>query len=67
MQELRPDLSPGQLANHWDHTSRAKAVPDGFLKKNTVKAQATTAKRNAITVSQQYRWHCTVDEAYNIL
>jgi hypothetical protein len=67
MQNLRPDLSHCQLANHWDHAACQKARRDGLLKRNTVKAQATTAKRDAMTLSQQRCWHCAVDDACSVL
>ena len=34
---------------------------------NIVKAQASTSKRSQITVAQQYRWHCAVESALNLL
>ena len=34
---------------------------------NIVKAQATTTARSAITVSQQWRWHCLVESTWNEL
>ena len=67
MQELRPTLRRKQLENHWDRTALPRAVAKGILKKRAVIAQATTTKRNAITVPQQFRWHRIMDAAFNLL
>ena len=37
------------------------------VKKKTVVAQKTTTNRTQITIKQQYRWHCTYDNALNEL
>jgi hypothetical protein len=62
--ELKPDLSRRQAANAWARTVRPahKDVLTGI-----VVAQATTTKRTAITVTQQWRWHQTVEFATNEL
>ena len=39
----------------------------GVLKSNLVVAQPTTTKRSAITFEQQWRWHTTVDNAFEQL
>lgn len=38
-----------------------------LLKKDPVKAQATMMKRTAITIEGQFRWHTTVDSAFEEL
>lgn len=54
MMELFPNRSRKQCINCLDRTIRTR-----FHDKlsNLKKAQKTTLKRNAITISQQYRWH----------
>jgi hypothetical protein len=52
--ELRPDLTREQARNAWRKTIRP-ANNDTLT--GIVKAQATTTKRTAITVTQQWRWH----------
>ncbi len=37
------------------------------LKKSTHKVQATTSNRTNINVAQLYRWHCAVDEVYDLM
>eukprot|EP00966_Prymnesium_polylepis_P331768 7387342-Prymnesium_polylepis.1 len=54
VQDLQPELTAQQAASQFDRNVRAKhkEVLTGI-----VKAEATTTKRSAITVAQQYRWH----------
>jgi hypothetical protein len=60
MQDLQPELSHKQAERQFDRNVRPahKDVLTGIIK-----AEATTSKRSAITVEQQYRWHSTVDSA----
>lgn len=51
--ELEPSLTDKQLENHFNRTFFQKHKD---VIKKPVKAQQTTTKRSAITVSQQYRW-----------
>jgi hypothetical protein len=62
--ELKPNLTRTQLGNAWRNTIRPhhKKELTGI-----VTAQATTTKRSAITVTQQWRWHETVDKTYSDL
>ena len=63
IQELVPGVSKQTgsrlLTNHILRNVDNK----GLLKSNLVVAQATTTKRSAITLQQQWRWHTTVDNA----
>jgi hypothetical protein len=61
LQDLVPALSREQARNVFRKTIRP-SYKDVLT--NVVKAQASTTKRSAITVPQQYRWHVCVDKAY---
>ena len=60
MQQLQP-ITQEQARNAFRRTIR-----NAHKKELTgvIKAQATTTKRSAITVGQQYRWHVFVDAAW---
>jgi hypothetical protein len=63
VQDIKPDLSRTQAeaalkSVREEHKGELTAV---------VKAQATTTKRTAITVSQQYRWYMCVESVLNEL
>jgi hypothetical protein len=64
LQELKPELSRKQASNAWSNN-----IMKNYRKEITgvVKAQATTVKRSAITVEQQYRWHTTYESCLNLL
>lgn len=64
LQDLQPELSSLQAQTQFDRVLRPahKDVLTGI-----VKAEATTTKRSAITVEQQYRWHSTVDGSFAFL
>jgi hypothetical protein len=64
LNDLRPELSRKQSENAFDRQVRAKHK-DQLT--GVIKAEATTWKRSAITVPQQWRWHSTVDKAFDIL
>lgn len=64
IQDLKPKLSKQQVSDVFLKTIRPNNCS---LLTNIVKAQATTTKRNQITVAQQYRWHHTVDKAFRML
>jgi hypothetical protein len=62
--DLHPELSREQMVrDHFRNT--LKPNHPHLLKLKSAVAQATTTKRTAITVTQQYRWYKTIDEAYN--
>ena len=65
IRKLNTDLSFIQEKRHFNRTL-VPGHPDK-LKKHKVKAQATTTRRLAITVEQQFRWHMTYDGALNDL
>jgi hypothetical protein len=62
--DLKPDLTRAQARNCFANTIRPahKEVMTGI-----VRAQKTTTKRTAITVTQQWRWHSLIDSAFNEL
>ena len=64
IQDLAPNLKRTQIRRAFDRNVRPanKHVLTGL-----VKAQATTVKRSAITVPQQFRWHTAVDRAFDFL
>lgn len=63
VQDIKPDLSRTQAE------ASLKSVREEHKGELTAvaKAQATTTKRTAITVSQQYRWHMCVESVLNEL
>ena len=68
IQELQPGMNRKQANQSFHRTIRPKFVGTGGIKpKEQVKAQATTTKRSAITVKQQFRWHMVVDVVLNML
>ena len=54
LHDLRPDLKRKSVANCFDRTIRPS---HGSTLTGIIKANATTVKRTAITVPQQWRWH----------
>ena len=54
IQDLRPELSQKQAMSQFDRNVRPQNKQ--YLT-GVIKAEATTTKRSAITVPQQYRWH----------
>jgi hypothetical protein len=65
IEDLKPDLSRKQISDSWNRTGKQRHLDQ--IKPNPVKAQATTTKRCAITVGQQYRWFKTYDGAIQFL
>ena len=63
--ELVPDLTVTQATRHFNRT----LLPNHsyLLKQHKVKTQATTTRRSAITVEQQYRWNKTYESALSDL
>jgi hypothetical protein len=61
LQDMVPALSREQARNVFRRTIHP-SYKDVLT--NVVKAQASTTKRSAITVPQQYRWHTCVNKAY---
>ena len=59
VQEIVPSLSRGQSAQALRAVRHTHKALTGI-----VKAQATTTKRTAITVTQQYRWHMMIESCY---
>eukprot|EP00966_Prymnesium_polylepis_P152788 3529223-Prymnesium_polylepis.1 len=64
LQDLQPVLSRKQAEHQFDSNVRGKHKDELT---GIVKASATTEKRCAITVPQQFRWHSTVDGALAFL
>lgn len=62
---LAPHLSRKQCSQIL-HRTIIPGNPDK-LKPHAMKAQATTTKRSAITVAQQFRWHTTFEAGLNKL
>jgi hypothetical protein len=67
IQELAPDMT--RLAAHRQIVLYVLPVNSAalVLKKSAQKVQATTSDRTNINVAQQYRWHCAVDEVYDLM
>ena len=64
LQDLHPAKTRKSLARAFDRNIR----PDHKHElTGVVKAQASTEKRSAITMEQQYRWHSAVDAAYAMM
>ena len=64
LHDLRPDLKRKAVVQAFDRTVRPKYTEELT---GIIKASATTVKRTAITVAQQFRWHSTVDQALTFL
>ena len=64
IQDLLPGLKRKQVEQAFDRTVRPKYKAELT---GIIKAQASTEKRSAITVPQQYRWHQAVDSAFTFL
>ena len=64
VQDLKPGLNRKSAADAYDRTVKTKhhQVLTGI-----VSAQATTTKRSAVTVGQQYRWHTLVESMFTRL
>jgi hypothetical protein len=58
---LCPDLTQEQISNTWRKTIHPRAKKEKLLTGNIV-ANATTSKRSAITVEQQFRFHTLVND-----
>lgn len=67
IQELNLALDRKQASQTYNRTIRPKIKGKGGIKAKPVKSQATTTKRSAITVKQQFRWHNTFEKALNML
>ena len=65
VQDLLPHPSRIQAGQYFTTTIIPKHHT--VLKSRTVKAQATTTKRSAITVEQQFRWMETYQKALSVL
>jgi hypothetical protein len=63
LQEIKPALTNVQVRQHFKRTLMPQHPEQ--IKPRSVAAQGTTTKRNAITVAQQFRWHTTVNAAYD--
>ena len=59
IQDLKPELSRNQA----EQALRTVRETHAGELTGIVKAQATTTKRSAVTVTQQYRWHALYDAA----
>lgn len=64
VQDLEPALTRKQISQSFRRTVRKNHKS---VLSNIVKAQASTTKRNAITVSQQFRWHQNVQASMELL
>ena len=67
VQELCPHLDHKQAYRQVHRRVLLEGHKARILKKNTVKAQATTTDRTGITVSDQYRWHLLVNSDFERL
>ena len=63
--ELMPELTVAQATRHFNRTLLPNHSDQ--LKQHKVKAQATTTRRSAITVEQQFRWNKTYEAALSDL
>jgi hypothetical protein len=61
LQRLHPELTTSQIHNTWRKTIHPKAKIEKRVT-GLIVANATTSKRSAITVEQQFRFHTIVDE-----
>jgi hypothetical protein len=64
LQDLHPGLKRIALVKAFDRNIRRD---NKDLLTGIIKAQASTEKRSAITVPQQYRWHSCIDAAFRFL
>ena len=62
--DLKPGLTRRQAAWAFDNAVRGKHKDELT---GIIKANASTEKRSAITVQQQFRWHSAVDGAFALL
>jgi hypothetical protein len=67
IQKLQPGMTRKQDNQSFQCTIHPKFVATGGIKPKEVKAQATTTKRLAIMVKQQFRWHMVMDVVLNML
>ena len=65
IQDLKPGMAKEQASNHFRRTLRKNH--NDILKQKLVVAQGPTTQPNAVTVAQQYRWHCFTDSGLNFL
>jgi hypothetical protein len=61
LHDMNPHLSLKQITNSWRKTVHPQAKKAKILT-GTIIANATTSKRSAVTVQQQFRWHTLIDE-----
>ena len=64
LHDMRPDLKRKNVSDAFDRTVRSRHTHELT---GIIKANATTVKRTAITVPQQFRWHTTIDQALDFL
>ena len=64
IEDLKPQLTRPQAAWAFDNAKRGKHKDELT---GIIKANSSTDKRSAITVSQQFRWHSAVDGAFAFL
>ena len=65
VQEMKPQLTRRQASNQLDRRILPIEHAKGKLKKGTVKAQATSTERSAITFDSQKRWYDFVTALFN--
>ena len=65
IQDLKPGMTKKQASNYFRLTLGKNN--DDILKQKLVVAQGTTTQRNAVTVAQQYPWHCFTGSGLNFL
>ena len=65
IQDLKPGMTKEQAFNNFRRKLRKNH--DDILRQKLVVAQGTTTQRNAVTVAQQFRWHCFIDSGLNFL
>ena len=64
LHDLQPGLKRKNVAQSFDRNVRPRHKDELT---GIIHANATTSKRTAITVPQQYRWHSAVDQAHAFL
>jgi hypothetical protein len=67
IQELKPDITCKGACRQIIRYVLPVNVQASVLKKSAQKVQATTSNRTNINMVQQYRWHRTVQEVYNLM
>ena len=67
IQEVNPTLYRKQAKDLLEKNVLPKAYADGKIKRKTLKVQATTTERTAITYQSQWRWYIFFTSMFNDL